>query len=126
MTRKPTTDPEAVFKQLESAFAPCDVVVMRHHPGMIEGFMADSAESFRQGARGAAHDMGLVARPWGFDPAGIRTPVYLWQGEEDQNAPPAAGRYLAQTIPACRAVFCPGEGHMLYLNHWREILAVLN
>lgn len=35
------------------------------------------------------------------------------------------GAYLARTIPQCQARFIPHEGHLMYLNHWQEIVSTL-
>ena len=84
--------------------------------------MDDAREAFRQGARGAAQEAGLYARPWGFRLEDIAMPVTLWQGEEDVNVPPSMGRYQAQAIPNCDARFFPGEAHMLIIPHMREMM----
>jgi pimeloyl-ACP methyl ester carboxylesterase len=92
-------------------------------PEIRDGFMACFQESCRQGPRGPVWDVGLMARPWGFDLGAITIPVLLWQGERDGNVPLAHGRYLASAIPTCRATFYPHEAHLsLPLNHQREIL----
>ena len=41
------------------------------------------------GTHGAVHDMSLIARPWGFDPATIGIPTSIWHGEKDANVPAA-------------------------------------
>jgi len=95
-------------------------------PEIRDAFMACFQESCRQGPKGPVWDMGLMARPWGFDLAAINIPVLLWQGERDRNVPVAHGRYLAGIIPTCRATFYPDEAHLsLLLNHQREILSAL-
>jgi pimeloyl-ACP methyl ester carboxylesterase len=92
-------------------------------PEIRDGFMECFRESCRQGPRGPVWDVGLMARPWGFDLAAIKIPVLLWQGERDGNVPLAHGRYLAGAIPTCRATFYPDEAHFsLPLNHQRDIL----
>jgi pimeloyl-ACP methyl ester carboxylesterase len=83
-------------------------------------------EAFRGGSRGPAWEMGLYARPWGFRLEEIRVPVHLWHGEEDVNAPISMGRYLATSIPECRATFYPGEAHLHFIDRLAEILAVLS
>ena len=88
--------------------------------------MACFQESCRQGPRGPVLDVGLMARPWGFDLAAIKVPVLLWHGERDRNVPAAHGRYLAGAISTCRATFYPDEAHLsLPRNHQREILSAL-
>jgi pimeloyl-ACP methyl ester carboxylesterase len=82
-------------------------------------------EAFRAGSRGPAWEMGLYTRPWGFRPEEIRTPVHLWHGEQDVNAPISMGRYLATSIPGCRATFYPGEAHLHFVDRLPEILTAL-
>jgi pimeloyl-ACP methyl ester carboxylesterase len=83
------------------------------------------SEAFRSGSRGPAWEMGLYARPWGFRPEDIRTPVHLSHGEQDANAPVTMGRYLATSIPGCRASFYSGEGHLHFVDRLPEILAAV-
>jgi pimeloyl-ACP methyl ester carboxylesterase len=83
------------------------------------------SEAFRTGSRGAAWEMGLYARPWGFRLGEIRTPVCLWHGEQDANAPVAMGRYLASAIPDCQAAFYPEEGHLHFIDRLPEIFDAL-
>jgi pimeloyl-ACP methyl ester carboxylesterase len=83
------------------------------------------SEAFRSGSAGPAWEMGLFARSWGFPLEEIRTPVDVWHGEDDANAPVAMGRYLAATIPECRARFYPGEGHLHFIDRLPEIFEAL-
>jgi pimeloyl-ACP methyl ester carboxylesterase len=88
-----------------------------------EGFMACFSEACHQGPDGAVWDVGLLARPWGFDLSTIAVPSHLWHGEHDGNVPVMHGRYLASTIPNCRATFYPDDAHLsVPLNHQRELL----
>ena len=67
-----------------------------------------------------------MVSPWGFDVSKVRKHVDLWQGEDDRNAPPAMGRYLAGRLPDCAARFIAGEGHIsLAVNHIDEIVRQL-
>ena len=51
---------------------------------------------------------------------------YLWHGENDNNVPVSVGRYVADAIPNCRAIFVEDEGHFsLPYHHMREFLNVL-
>jgi pimeloyl-ACP methyl ester carboxylesterase len=112
-------------ERMAASFPEPDRTLLRR-PEVRDGFTACFAEACRGGTRGAAHDMGLLARPWGFDLAAIAVPVLLWHGERDRNVPVAHGRYLARAIPTCRATFYPDEAHLsLPLSHHREILAAL-
>ncbi len=84
--------------------------------GMVMG-------AFQAGSRGAVQDLLLVSKPWKFEVAGIRVPVYLWHGEADNTVPPSHARLLANQIPHCRVRFYPNEGHFsLIIRHLDEIL----
>lgn len=46
-----------------------------------------------------AHEIGLMARPWGVDPADVRVPACFWSGSHDTRHPTAQARRLAASIP---------------------------
>lgn len=81
-----------------------------------------TSEAIRQGCNGFSWELHLASRPWGFSLADITAEVHLWQGEHDPATPVAMGRYLATTIPGCRATFIPDAGHLLHFERWDEIL----
>jgi pimeloyl-ACP methyl ester carboxylesterase len=68
-------------------------------------------EGFRRGGAGAAWDLHLYTRPWGFDSKAVKVNSFLWHGELDRTVPAAMGRDYARQLPGCRAEFIPGEGH---------------
>ena len=71
---------------------------------------------------GTAHLRPPLGVPAAGDPAGSASLAR----QLDATVPVAMGRYLARTIPKCRACFIPGEGHFsLPVNHLEEILAAL-
>jgi pimeloyl-ACP methyl ester carboxylesterase len=84
------------------------------------------AESARQGTRGGEWELTLLGSPWGFRLSTIRADVQLWHGELDITVPPAMARYVADTIPYCRATFYRHEGHFSLARRWmEEILGAL-
>ena len=88
--------------------------------------LASTAEALRQGGRGAARELTLIARPWDFRLQDVRMPVSLWQGLADQILPATMARRLAAALPVCNARFLPGEGHLsLVVRHIGEVLAEL-
>ena len=101
-----------------------DHIIFEQH-GMQQILVETFAEAFRQGTVGAAWEGWLLAHPWGFDLAEIRPHTFLWQGEDDVVVTPAMGRHTAAAIPDCSATFLRGEGHLLFVPHWREILVAL-
>ena len=88
--------------------------------------LESTAEALRQGGRGAAWELTLIARPWDFPLQDVRMPVSLWQGLADQILPAAMARRLAAALPACNPRYLPGEGHLsLVVRHIGEVLAEL-
>jgi pimeloyl-ACP methyl ester carboxylesterase len=83
-------------------------------------------EALRQSTDGAAFDLLLYQRPWNVSLEAIRVPVLLWHGEKDVTVPVEMGRYLARTIPGCKAFFHAREGHIsLAVQRMEEILSAL-
>jgi len=123
MARQLRRRPERTLDAIAQAMSPRDAEIARR-PEVREILAADIAEAFRRGPRGAALDVVLLGRPWGFRLDEIQTEVHLWQGEADVLVPPAMGRHLAAQLPDCRATFFPGEGHLLFVDHMAEIIGV--
>jgi pimeloyl-ACP methyl ester carboxylesterase len=85
-------------------------------------FLASFQEGIRTGDAGAAWGALLNARPWGFDLGRIQIPVYIWQGADDRQTPLAYARLVRDSIPGASLREFPGEGHLLLLDHWQEML----
>jgi len=86
-------------------------------------FAESMAEALRQGGRGAAWELPLLARPWGFALEEVRTPVRVWQGLSDNIVPPAMARYLAAGLPLGELHCLPDEGHLsLIVRHLDAVL----
>jgi pimeloyl-ACP methyl ester carboxylesterase len=49
-------------------------------------------------------------------------PVHVWHGDADRNVPYAQGRRQAELIPGATLHTCPGEAHLLVVDHVEEIL----
>lgn len=79
-------------------------------------------EALRQGPMAIAWDNVAFVGPWGFDLADVSSPVHLWYGDLDQMAPKANGQWLEQHLPNAELVVFHGEGHLLPLQHWTEML----
>lgn len=74
------------------------------------------------GGRGLAEDMRVVLAPWGFDPAEIAAPVFVFHGRRDAIAPPTHAEYWIQTLPNAHPVWFEDAGHFLIERHAEEIL----
>jgi pimeloyl-ACP methyl ester carboxylesterase len=124
MHRGITSRPGQTIEAIARAMSPADAAVVRR-PQVRDLLIADIAEAFRQGIDGAAWDVVLLGRPWGFPLREIQPEVYLWQGEADTLVPPAMGRYQATQIPCCHATLLPGEGHLLIIDRMPDLTAAL-
>ena len=118
-------NPEGTLRRMIVALPDPDKAVLARLE--VKTAMKDNVvEAFRGGSRGAACELLLYTRPWGFLLQDIATRVNLWHGEQDVSVPPTMGQYQARTIPNCRAIFYPGEGHFsLVINHMEEVLSGL-
>jgi pimeloyl-ACP methyl ester carboxylesterase len=121
LARRIRSDPRRVLELFDDLPAADEAVLERAE--VRQTLAATMTEAFRQGARGAVHDIGLDARPWDVDLAAIQTPVEVWHGHEDTLVPLAQGKALARAIPTATARLLPGEGHLsLRVNHIAAIL----
>ena len=94
-------------------------------PEVMARALASARESTRQGALGLVEDMRVALRPWGFDPAEIRIPVFVWQGDRDSSIVEGWGEWWARTVPTATLIRCAGEGHLLIEERIGEILTTL-
>lgn len=79
-------------------------------------------EAFRNGIKGAAHDLKLYSNHWGFSLKKITVPTYLWYGGKDQKVSLNQGRYYEKEIPQSVFTLYSDEGHMILHSHMEEIL----
>ena len=49
----------------------------------------------------------------------------LWYGDADALVPLQMGDYLSATIPQSYLTTCHGQGHLLIVQRWEEILRTL-
>ena len=88
---------------------------MLDDPAFAAAFIAGLAEALRPGVRGAADEAAIYRADWGFDLRDLKTPVSLWHGGRDGNVPVSVGRWVADQITDCEAVFLEAEGHLSLL-----------
>jgi len=108
----PTTV-EGVVDEMASVLSPPDRAAIREHLG--EWMLAMFADAFAQGADGWLDDSLAFVRPWGFEPAQIRVPLQLWQGQHDLMVPPTHGHWLAGRLPKAEWHYLPDSGHLTLL-----------
>ena len=116
---------QAFEKQFGPLLSSADRAVMENRE-VCDNHLQGAVEALRQGSTGLAHEAVLfMGRPWGFCPEDIRVKVWLWYGQDDAVVPPQMGQYLAHAIPNSHFTLFPGEGHMLHITHWTELLTTL-
>jgi pimeloyl-ACP methyl ester carboxylesterase len=104
----------------------CDARVIEQ-PEVRAHWLADIARPVSSTAgKAAVQDIGLEARPWGFDLREIECPVHVWHGDADDTVPFANGIYQANVIPRARLHEIHGEGHWLIYEHFGDILNELH
>jgi pimeloyl-ACP methyl ester carboxylesterase len=94
-------------------------------PGVRENCIESDIEAYRQGLIGFAWDVRLITRPWGFALEEIKVSVSLWHGTADDFTTADMTRSMAERIPNCQTKIHHGEGHMLLIPRWGEILTTL-
>ncbi len=67
-------------------------------------------------------EVALLGAPWGFRPEDITMAVHLWDGDQNRLIPRTHAQYLARALPQSQLTVCPGEGHLLIVDHMDEIL----
>lgn len=87
--------------------------------------LAATRDAFRAGPRGAAQELAILARPWGFDLADVKVHVDLWHGTEDVNVPVSIARAVVDRLPNCEARIVEGAGHMVGWTRTDDIMAAV-
>lgn len=113
-----------LLKRFAVTLPPEDQRIM-DDPFLKNELMAALAESLRRSGAGAARDLYLFSRPWGFRLGDISLPVLLWHGTEDAHTPLAMGRYVAGKIPGCQAQIIDGAGHLWLFENFSTVFAAL-
>jgi pimeloyl-ACP methyl ester carboxylesterase len=116
--------PELFFRMAGTAMPDADRLALRQ-PVMRESFLASYLEAFRPGPWGAAQDLRVLTRPWGFSLSSVAAPTVVHHGDADTTVPLQHGRLYSAAIPGARLEVHPGQGHFSILNAAREVLAPL-
>jgi pimeloyl-ACP methyl ester carboxylesterase len=113
--------PERMLSILSAKVAAPDKIALKNNE-LIKVLSASFREAFRRNLCWPATDVVLYSRPWGIPIEDIDIAVHLWHGLKDRIVPPEMARYMAQTIPNCRSIFYPDEGHFsIILNRILDI-----
>ena len=122
--REIAADPTKAIDRDKDTWPPADREILTT-PEIRELCIQSDVEAYRHGLLPFAWDTRLLTRPWGFPLDGIKVPVHLWHGTVDNSTTVAMARHMANKIPNCKFTLCEGEGHMLLIPRWEEILSTL-
>ena len=85
--------------------------------------MADGVvDAVAWGLDALVHEIEVQLRPLDVDLAAVTCPVDLRYGSDDPSAPPAFGRWYADTFPNATLEVLDGAGHCFVLPRWAETL----
>jgi pimeloyl-ACP methyl ester carboxylesterase len=93
--------------------------------GAAVALVAALRASMLHGTTGGGWDNVAWVADWEIDLADVRRPVHLWYGGADRHLPPGAGPWLAEHLPNSTLHLREGEGHLLVMEHVREIVETL-
>jgi pimeloyl-ACP methyl ester carboxylesterase len=94
-------------------------------PAVLAGLRDEIRRQPRSTAASVVQDLGLFARPWGFDIGEVGVPTDVWHGDADRAVPVEHARTLAVRIPGAVLHERPGSGHFLLLERADEVLGRL-
>ncbi len=89
-------DPKKMALKLADGLPPADARVLKE-PALWAIHEQATAEILAEW-RAFAREIGLMARPWGVDPADVDVPVSFWSGSADTRHPTSQARRLAALI----------------------------
>ena len=114
-------DPDRALARAFADAPACDRNVLDDEP-LRKMYLASRGEAYRQGPRPVLHDALLYLRPWGFEISAVAAPVQIFHGRLDTTITEAHGLALAAALPKTETTLVDGEGHMLCLTRWEQLL----
>jgi pimeloyl-ACP methyl ester carboxylesterase len=106
--------PATMHEAMASLVPPVDQAVLT---GELSEFMhAWMTSGLRDGYDGWLDDDLAFTTDWGFEPADIRVPVRVVQGQHDLMVPFAHGQWLAEHLPGADVVLSADDGHLTLLE----------
>jgi pimeloyl-ACP methyl ester carboxylesterase len=83
--------------------------------------LANLREAFRQGTDAYVEDHTINAGDWAHLLPRLTRPTRVWQGDDDNNVPAEATRWLAAQIPGAELTVLAGGGHEPTDDLWPEV-----
>ncbi|TGE18293.1 alpha/beta hydrolase [Hymenobacter elongatus] len=121
LSRQWTREPDRMIDRFMNMLGPAEQEEANNP--VSRTLLRDAAQhAFTHQGQGVYYDGRALCRPPGFQLAAIQAPTTLWHGTDDFIWHPAPIEYLAQRLPRAELRMLRGEGHMLFLKYWSDIL----
>lgn len=105
----------AYLTQVRKLTCPDDRNLLRD-PDHWALFHRDQLVCLHSSGRAIAQDLANELGHWGFDLAGVKVPVTVFQGTEDAFTPAAFAEHLAARLPQAQLEMLPERGHFYLLD----------
>lgn len=107
-------DAAGVAQAMDSLLPDVDRKAMLNNPLIGQNMVDTFNMGLRHSADGWVDDSISFVKPWGFDLAEIKVPIFVWQGSMDLMVPFSQGQWFATHLPQDKVVthLLEGEGHI--------------
>lgn len=119
--RRELVDPKNRRRALHSAVAAAPDAA---HAAAVRREFEAVADALRQGTRATVQELALIKREWTFPLSEVTTPVHLWHGARDRNAPIASARRLTRDLPDATLHISESSGHDVGVDRSAEVMSV--
>ncbi|TGE29127.1 alpha/beta fold hydrolase [Hymenobacter metallicola] len=121
LSRQWTREPDRMIDRFMNLLGPAEQEEAGNPVSRI--VLRDAAQhGFSHRGQGVYDDGRALCRPPRFHLSAIQAPTTIWHGTDDFIWHPAPIYYLGSRLPHATLRMLPGEGHMLFLKYWRQIL----
>lgn len=105
-------NPKRYLEEIKGQFCEWDKAILET-PAFQSLVISHLQEAYRQGVKGAVHELKLQCADWGFELGDIEIQTDVWHGQEDTLAPHSMGKILAERIKGAAFYSVPKVGHLL-------------
>lgn len=96
--------------------------VWERNPDAWPAFRRAVEAAFAHGTGGIADDDIAIGSDWGFEPASIRCPTFVWIGDADPMVRVRSAQLTAQAIPGADLKVWPGVNHLHWFVHMDAVV----
>jgi pimeloyl-ACP methyl ester carboxylesterase len=102
-----------------------DAAVIEGDPTLVPFFVDGVIEALDRTREGPVGEALMFAEKKSFGIAGLTAPVLVWVGDDDRMNRPDDVRRMLRHIPAAEFRLFPGEGHLIAITRFAELLGRL-